>query len=78
MKRDSAYKTKNVIYLTYCTSCGDQGTGSSVSWKPLLSNYKSHIKQSIYFCKIVKYFIEKCNNSIVPFKYLRFVFQDVF
>ena len=68
---------KMIIYLAYCTKCGEQGTGSTVSWKPRLSNYKSHIKQSVHSCKIVKHFIEKCNDPIVPFKYLRFVILDV-
>ena len=77
IRRDSTWTTKNVIYLAYCTKCGEQGTGSIVSWKPHLSNYKSHIKQSIHSCKIVKLFIEKCNDPIVPFKYLRFSIMDV-
>ena len=69
--------TKNVIHLAYCTKCGEQEMGSTVSWKPHLSNYKSHIKQSVHSCKILKHFIKKCNNPIVPFKYLRFVILDV-
>ena len=76
-RRDSTCTTKNVIYLAYCTKCGKQGTGSTVSWKPRLSNYKSHFKQSVHSCKIVKHFIEKCNDPIVPFKYLRFVILDL-
>ena len=67
IRRDSTCTPKNVIYLAYCTKCGEQGTGSTVSWKPRLSNYKSHIKQSVHSCKILKYFIEKCNDPIVPF-----------
>ena len=63
--------------MAYYTKCGQQGTGSTVSCKPHLLNYKSHIKQSVHYCKIVKHFIEKCNYSIVPFKYLRFVILDV-
>ena len=68
---------KNVIYLAYCTKYGEQGTGSTVSWKPRLSNYESHIKQSVHSCKIVKHFIEKCNDPIVPFKYFWFAILDV-
>ena len=67
---------KNVIYMAYCTKCGEQGTGSTVSWKPNLSNYKSHIKQSAHSCKIVKHFIKNCHNPIVPFKYLQFVILE--
>ena len=66
MSRDSKHTTQNVIYLA---KCEDQGTGSTVSWKPCLSNYKSHTKQSVHSCKIVKHFIEKRNDPIVPFKY---------
>ena len=42
IRRDSTSTRKNVIYWAYCTKCGEQGTGSTVSWKPRLSNYKSH------------------------------------
>ena len=66
-----------MIYLTYCTKCEEQGTCSIVSWKSHLSNYKNHIKQSVYSFKVVKHFIEKCNDRIVPFKYLRFAIVDV-
>ena len=63
--------------MAYCTKCGEQGTGSTVSWKHRLSNYKSHIKQSTHYCEIVKHFIEKLNDTIAPFKYLQFVILDV-
>ena len=53
-----------------------QGTHSTLSWKPCLSNSKSQTKQSVKFYKIVKHFIEKCNDPIVPLKYLRFVNLD--
>ena len=73
----STCTTKNFIYLAYCRKCEEQGTGSTVSQKPRLSNYKSHIKQSVHSCKIVKHFIEKCNSPIIPFKYFQFVTLDV-
>ena len=73
IRRDSTCTTKNVIYLAYCTKCGEQGTGSTVSWKPRLSNYKSHITQPVHSCKIVKHFREICND---PFNYLLFVILD--
>ena len=75
--RDSICGTKNGIYLAYWAKCGKQGGDSSVSWKSHLLNYKSHIKQSAHFSKIVKPFIEKCNKPIVPFKYLQFVILDI-
>ena len=77
IRRNSTYTTKSVIYLAYCTKCGEQGMSSTILWRPHLSNYKSHIKQSFHFCKTVKHFIEKCNDPIVPFKYLRFIILDV-
>ena len=71
IRRDSICTTKNVIYLAYYTKCGEQRTDPTVSWTRHLSNYKSHIKQFIHSCKTIKHFIEKCNDPIVPFKYLR-------
>ena len=43
--RGSTCSTNNVIYMAYCFTCQKQGVGSTVSWKPRLSNYryKSHI-----------------------------------
>ena len=78
IRGDSTCTTKNVIYLAYCSKCGEQGTGSTVSWKPRLSNYKSHIKHSAHSCKIVTHFIEKCNEPIFPFTYLRFFYPGCF
>ena len=51
IRRDSIYTTKNAIYLAYCTKYWEQGAGFIVSWKPRLSNYKSHIKQSVLLAK---------------------------
>ena len=77
IRRDSTCTTKNFIHLVYRTKCREQGTGSTVSWKPRLSDYKSHIKQSVNSCKRVKNYIEKCNDSVALFNYLRFVILDV-
>ena len=63
--------------MGYCTKSWEQETGSTVSWNTRLENYKSHIKQSVHDCKKVKHFIEKCNDPIVAFKYLRFVVLDI-
>ena len=65
IKNDSTYITKK-IYLTRCTKSWEQKTGCTMFWKPHLSNYKTYIKQSVYSCKIVKHFTEKCKDSIVP------------
>ena len=67
IRRDNTCTTKNVTSLLSCTKCGEQGQGSTVSWKPCLSSYKSHIKQSVRSCKIVKHFIEKCNDPTITF-----------
>ena len=40
-------------------------------------DYKRHITQSVHSCIIVKHFIEKCNDPIFSFKYLRFVILDI-
>ena len=40
-----------------------QGVGSATSWKPRLSNYKSHVKKKKLTCKIERRFIENCNNN---------------
>ena len=51
-----------------------QGVGSTTSWKPHLSNYKSHIKKRKLTCRIVKHFIENCNDN--GFNNLRFTIVD--
>ena len=82
IRRDSTCDTKNVIYLfitlfTYCKKCNKQGVGSCIEWKPRLRNYKSHIKNKNPTCRIVKHFIDDCNDSQLPFKYLGFLIIDV-
>ena len=72
IKRDTTCTTPNVIYVAYCTNCQLQGVGSTVSWKPRLSNYKSHIKKKISSCCIVKHFLDCCKDL----KYLRFIILD--
>ena len=39
IRRVSTCTTKNVIYLVYCKLRGEQGTSSTVFWKPRLSNW---------------------------------------
>ena len=46
--------------------------GSTVSWKPRLSNYKSHIKKKISSCCIVKHFLDYCKDL----KYLGLIILD--
>ena len=77
-RRDSICDTKNVIYLAYCKKCNKQGVGSCIEWKPRLRNYKSHIKNKNPTCRIVKHFIDDCNDPHLPFKYLGFLIIDVF
>ena len=60
ISRDSSCPSRNVIYVAYCKHCGKQEVGSTTSWKSRLANYKSHIKNKILTCKIVKYFIDDC------------------
>ena len=51
-----------------------QGVGSTTSWKPRLSNYKSHVKKKRLTCRIVRHFIENCNDN--GFNNLRFTIVD--
>ena len=62
-------KSKNVIYLAYCIKCSKQGVGSTVDWKPRLSNYKSHINKKVYSCHIVKHFINDCSGHPLQIKF---------
>ena len=50
--------SENVIYLASCEICDLQGVGSTVSFKPRLANYKSHIKYKRRTCSIVNHFID--------------------
>ena len=74
IRRDITCSTKFVIYVAYCTFCGNQGVGSTVCWKPRLRNYKSHIKKSKYTCRIVKHFIDVCVDHSL--NNLRFILVD--
>ena len=40
-----------------------QGAGSTTSWKPRLSNYKSHVKKKKLTCRIMRRFIENRNDN---------------
>ena len=77
IRRDSTCTTPNVVYMAYCLKCNKQGVGSTVSWKPRLSNYKSHIKKKVHSCRIVSHFIDECFDNDVPFKNLAFIIIDV-
>ena len=63
--------------MAYCKKCKKQGVGSTISWKPKLSNYKSHIKKNVRSCKIATQFIDESCDKEIPFKYLAFVIIDV-
>ena len=77
IRRDSTCSTPNVVYMAYCKKCKKQGVGSTISWKPRLRNYKSHIKKNVRSCKIATHFIDECCDEEIPFKYLAFVIIDV-
>ena len=70
---DSSCQTENVICVAYCLNCQKQGISSAVSWKPRLRNYKSHIKNNMKSCKIVRHFIEEYKVA----SNLRFINFDV-
>ena len=73
--RDSTCTTKNVVYVAICQTCGKQGVGSTVAWKPRLANYKSHVKNELKTCKIARHFIEDCPDPTL--RNFKFVIVDV-
>ena len=77
IRRDSTCSTPNVVYMAFCKKCKKQGLGSTISWKPRLGNYNSHIKKNVHSCKIATHFIDECCDDEIPFKYLAFVIIDV-
>ena len=74
IRRVTSCSLKNVIYVAYCIKCMKLGVGSTISWKPCLSNDKSHIKKRKLTCRIEKHFAENCNGS--GFNNLRFIIVD--
>ena len=77
IRPDSTCSTPNVVYMAYCKKCKKQGVGSTISWKPRLRNYKSHIKKNVPSCKIATHFIDECCDEEIPFKYLALFIIDV-
>ena len=73
-RRDASCNLKNVIYVAYSIKCIKQGIGTTTSWKPRLSIYKSHIIKKKLTCTIVRHFIENCNDN--GFNNLRFIMVD--
>ena len=69
-------KTPYVVYAGECLKCGEQGVGSTVNWKPRLSNYKSHIKHRKRTCRIAKHFIDNCRDDDNPLGHIRFHILD--
>ena len=74
IRRETTCKSENVVYVACCQTCGKQGVGSTVSWKPRLANYKSHIKKDIKTCMVVRHFIEDCPDPTLS--NLKFVIVD--
>ena len=74
---ETSCNSKYVVYVAYCVRCGKQGVGSTVSWKPRLANYKSHIKKRVASCKIVRHFIEDCVDHENPSSLIRFIIVDI-
>ena len=63
--------------MVYCKKCKKQGVGSTISWKPRLRNFKTHIKKNVRSGKIAKHFIDEICDEEISFKYLAFVIIDV-
>ena len=72
IRRDSTCKTKNVIYLGYFKKCNKQGVGSCVQWKPRVNDFKSAIENKNPTCRIVKNYLDDCNDPHLPFNTLVF------
>ena len=65
------------LYIWHIANkCKKQGVGSTISWKPKLRNYKSHIKKNVRSSKIAAHFIDESCDEEIPFKYLVFVIID--
>ena len=75
IRRPSTCSTPNVIYVAICQTCGKQGVGSTIAWKPRLSNYKSHVKHKRRTCRIASHFIDECIDD--GCKNMKFVIVDV-
>ena len=76
IRRNLNCNTPYVVYVAVCKKCNFQGVGSTTKWKERLSNYKSHVKKSIYSCSIARHFIDKCYDRGNPHKYMKFIIVD--
>ena len=76
IRKNMNCNTPNIIYVANCSKCLQQGVGATIKWKPRLRNYKSHIKKGKKTCRIVKHFLEECNDNNDPCRYLRFQIID--
>ena len=76
LRKNLDCSTINVIYVAECKNCKMQGVGSTTTWKPRLSNYKSHIKNGHNTCRIVRHFREVCTNITNPVEHLSFHIID--
>ena len=54
--------TDYIIYCTLFTLCNKQCVGSSVKFRAMLSNHKSHIKQKERTCHVVNHFIDNSHD----------------
>ena len=63
--------------MTYCKKCKKQGVGSTITWKPRLHNYKSHIKKNVCSYKIAVHFIDERCDEEITFTCLAFVIIDM-
>ena len=63
-------------YMWRNVKCVLQGVGSTVDWKPRLSNYKSHIRNGHMTCRIVKHSTDVCPHRDDPVAHMRFHIID--
>ena len=69
---DSTCSTPSVVYMTYYRKCEKQVFLSTISWKPRLHNYNSHIKKNVRSYKIPAHFIDESCDEEIRIKYLAF------
>ena len=60
---DTSCNSKCALCVAYCIKCMKQGIGSTTSWKPHCSNYKSRINKKKWTCRVVRFFIENLNDN---------------
>ena len=73
IKQEINCRSKNIIYLVTCGTCGKQGVGRTTAFQSRISNYISHICNHEPTCSTVKHFYETLDHSFQDFRIMRIV-----